>query len=110
MLNNLKQKTKDGTIVKLIFKLSVLALVLSIFSQMYVSSKLAVKSGELAYLSARQDELRKEIALMELEDTALSSLAYLEEQARLLGFVEMQENVLAIKPTPSVSAVISSSN
>jgi cell division protein FtsB len=98
---------KKVNIFKVIFKLSAVALVLSIFLQMYVTNKLAVKGAELVELDNRKVQLEKEIAKFEFEDSSLSSLAYIENKAKETGFVKLTDDILAIK-VPATAAVLPS--
>jgi cell division protein FtsL len=110
MLKKLLIKVNNVKVLKLICLISFLAMAGSFVAQMYYSSKLAVKSGELVVLTEKKQDLQKEIAILELEDSYLSSLSYVEEKARLFGFIEMQDPILAVKPAPTASAVVPVSN
>lgn len=92
-------------IYKLSFKVSIAALLISVFAQMIFTNKLAVKSGELVELEKRKDVLEKEISALEFEDSRVSSLSYLENAASAAGFVKMNDNILAIKD-PTTAAVL----
>lgn len=94
-------------VFKIAFRFSGVLLVVSIFLQMFITNKLAVKGAELAELDARKSQLEKEISKLEFEDSSLSSLAYVETAANALGFVKLTSNILAIK-APSTAVVLPS--
>ncbi len=75
---------------------------LSFFSQLYFSSKFAVKGDEMNKLMHRQAELTKEISKLDLRISEVSSLAVLEDRAHKMGFVPMNGPVSVIK-APSVA-------
>ncbi|OGC57359.1 hypothetical protein A2976_02545 [candidate division WWE3 bacterium RIFCSPLOWO2_01_FULL_41_9] len=99
------KRFNSDDILKLGFKLSVVALVLSILSQMFFANKLAVKSSELTELNDRKVVLEKDLAKLEFDNSVLSSLMNIEQRALQLGFVPMTGTILAIRPAPTVSAV-----
>jgi hypothetical protein len=99
------EKIRTINFGKTFFKLSFIALILSIFAQMYFTNNLAAKGGELSDLHSRKETLTKELAVLEFEDSQLSALSYIEERAEVLGFVELTGTVMAIRVTPPTSAV-----
>lgn len=94
-------------IFKIVFRFSGVLLVVSVLLQMFITNNLAVRGAELVELDNKKSQLEKEISKLEFEDSSLSSLAYVEGKAKLLGFIKLSDNVLAIK-TPSTAAVLPS--
>ncbi len=79
------------------FKVSAAAFLISLFSQMYLTNKLAIRSSELSELSSRKEQLEKEIAALNYENSLVSSLSYIESKALSDGFVEQIDSVLVIR-------------
>ena len=94
-------------IFKIAFRFSGVLLVISVLLQMFITNKLAAKGAELVELDNKKSQLEKEISKLEFEDSSLSSLAYVEGKAKLLGFIKLSDNILAIK-APSTAAVLPS--
>lgn len=75
----------------------------SLLCQVLITNNLALKSNELNELSAKKQDLEKQIAVLEFEDSSLSSLSGIETKAKKLGFVKMIDGIIAIK-NPSTAA------
>lgn len=84
---------------KLIFRISLVVVVLSVLFRVGVSCTVAVKGCELVTLSEYKMSLEQEIARLEFEDMRLSSLVFLEQRASELGFVQMSDSLLVLKPS-----------
>lgn len=76
----------------------------SLFGQIYVTNKLAVKGKEMVRLEARKVQLEKEISELKLQQTAYTSLYHIEQEAKKLGFVENTSYVSTIQPVKAVTA------
>lgn len=98
-------KTKKIDIYKLLFRISFASLLVSLFSQMYITNKLAVRSSELVELNNRKEQLEKELASLEYENSVLSSLSNIETKALSAGFIKQTDSVLAIKD-PSTAVLL----
>ncbi len=103
--NNFKNESAGLNLSKILFKISLVSLILSVFAQVYFTNNVAIRSGELTDLKTKRETLKKEIAALEYEDSLLSSLSYLEQKSSEMGFVKMTENVLAIKSSSTAAAV-----
>ncbi len=71
---------------------------------MYVSNTTALKGKDFRELNERKQQLEKDIAYLQFEDSNLSSLTNVEARARQLGFVEMKEPLTLIT-TPSLASL-----
>ncbi len=91
---------------KILFISTFIIFIVTLGAQVYLTNALALKSKELKELSGKKIDLQKDIAKLKYENSALSSLAYIEEQARTNGFVDMKEPINTTKPA-SVAVVLS---
>lgn len=60
----------------------------SLFSQLFVSNKLAVQGKTMVELDLQKQALQKDISELKLAQSHYASLSYIEGQAKQLGFVE----------------------
>jgi len=65
--------------------------------QMHVSNSTALKGKDFQELFSIKETLQKEIAYLKFEESTLSSLTYVEQQAYEKGFIEMQDSLLSIQ-------------
>jgi len=79
------------------FRSSLALFVLSFLFQLVVSSKFAVKNGDLNDLMSTKTTLKKEISQLEYEDSLLSSLERIETDALALGYVAMSSKAKTIE-------------
>ncbi len=109
MMNNRAQHNlKNSSIFKYCLYGSIALFVLSLCLKMYFSSVYSVKNIELQKISKREEEVQKEISRLSYEDSNLSSLKTIEDRARNLGFIDMQEGVASLNlNTPSQVASLS---
>lgn len=75
---------------------SFVMLVGSLALQVAVTNKYAVKGSEMVSLMDQEQQLQKEISLLRLEVSEVSSMAYIETRAAELGFTEYNSQVAAI--------------
>lgn len=95
MRNNYCQKNKRTTTTirsrcpksKAFFVLCACGFVASLFAQVVVSNQYAVKGAQLEQLLTQQKALEKDVYALELKISQLSSLSYVEMQAKKQGFV-----------------------
>lgn len=71
---------------KLLFLVSLFLFVGSLFAQIFVTNDVAVKGKEIVELDAQRTALEKDISIMQLESSKLSSLKTIQERAYELGF------------------------
>lgn len=76
----------------------------SLIIQMYISNATALKGKHFKHLHDEKAKLEKEMALLQYEDSRLSSLEYVEIRAVELGFQEMTEPLQTITP-PSLASL-----
>jgi len=107
MKNKMKLNIKSQNPYKIILSLSFATLILSLFAQMYLTNKLAVKGSELTDLENQKQELQRSISKLEFDNSVLSSLSNVETRAVALGFVKQSNGILAIKD-PSTAVVLPS--
>jgi hypothetical protein len=72
---------------KVIFIICACGFICSLFAQVVVSNQYAVKGTQLESLLERQTLLEKDVYALELKISQLSSLSYVETQAKKLGFI-----------------------
>lgn len=89
-------KFKKDKVCKACTKVSFLLLTVSLFLQVVITNKYAIKGGEMAELQDNQFFLEKEVSLLKLEISEVSSLALIEESSRSLGFVDYNEPIAVI--------------
>lgn len=96
-------KLRERHSCKYIFRLTLAIFIVSLGFQLFISNKYAVKGMEMLKLKNRKDVLASEILNMQLEASSISSLMYVEEKAKELGFVELEGEINLID-TPHVAA------
>jgi cell division protein FtsB len=79
---------------KALFALCACGFVFSLFAQVVVSNQYAVKGAQLEKLLSQQKSLEKDVYALELKISQLSSLSYVEQQAKKQGFVPVGTAVL----------------
>ena len=70
---------------------------------LYVSNRATIKGKDLQGLYVEKEQLEKDIALLKYEDSNLSSLVYVQQRARDIGFVEMKDPLATISSLPLAS-------
>lgn len=98
------KKVKQGGIYKKICLISLGIFIISLLTQMYISNTTALKGKDFQHLHDRKEHLEKDIALLKYEDSKLSSLEFVEQQAAHLGFVKMVEPLLSIS-SPALASL-----
>ncbi|MFC1756072.1 hypothetical protein ACFLZK_01650 [Patescibacteria group bacterium] len=101
MRKAIKQRKMTRTPERICKRISILTLVIfitSLLTQMYISNATALKSKDFRYLHEQKAQLEREMALLQYEDSRLSSLEYVEVRAVELGFKEMTESLNTITP------------
>lgn len=106
-VNNLNIKKMKRINCKHIFTASVCIFTFSVFTQLYVSNRLAVKGKEMVALDSKKTLLAKEISELRLESASLSSLAYIESVSKQRGFVENTSFILTINPVTTTARATS---
>jgi len=81
---------------KKIFILSLVIFTLGLSFKFILCSRMAVENNNLKELFLRKSALEKEVSRLGFEDSNLSSLAYVENRAKSLGFVEMKERLISV--------------
>ncbi|HSX39900.1 MAG TPA: hypothetical protein VLI92_04910 [Candidatus Saccharimonadales bacterium] len=99
------QTTKNLNWCRILFFSTLVIFVITLAAQIVLTNRLALKSHELTLLVGQKEELQKSITKLEFEDASLSSLSYVDQQARKMGFVDMHDSVIAIGPA-SVAAIL----
>ena len=94
-----KIKIEKESICSFCAKGSFLMLVGSLALQVSVTNKYAVKGPEMVALIKQEQVLQKEVSLIKLEVSEVSSMAYIEARAAELGFDEYDLPVAAITPS-----------
>lgn len=84
--------------LSLITKFCFALLFISFFSNLFIANKMAIKGKEMMDLSDKKTKLEKEISVLSLEISTLSSFNHVESEALKLGFVEMKDPVTPIIP------------
>lgn len=83
---------------KVIFKASLSLFVLSFLLQLSISSSFAAKNGDLQTSLSEKTQLEKELAQLEYEDSLISSLERVENEAAKLGYIAISSKPLVIGP------------
>lgn len=101
----MKKLTNITTNYTLLFLAAATFFVAGLILQLVVSTNLAVKSKDLAYYDKRKHYLTKEVSELELSASKYMSIAYIEERARNLGYVDYNYQVLTIAAAPATAVV-----
>lgn len=93
---------KDNTIkiYKYIFGFSCLCFVVSLSFQVYTANTTALKGKDFVELYETKQEIEREIAYLQYENSTLSSLSFVENKAKQMGFEPMKEALLTIGTPP----------
>jgi len=81
---------------KITFFTSSVIFALALGVKLFLCGFLAVKNGELKDTFIARDYLKKEISDLNYESSRLSRMEFIEERARKIGFVEMEESLLSL--------------
>lgn len=95
-LRPLKTKLNKEKVCKSAFFMAVICFAASIFAQVVISNKFAIKGSEFMVLKDQKEQLKKENSQLKLAISKESSLAQLEERALNLGFTEYSEEIAVI--------------
>ncbi|MFZ5424813.1 MAG: hypothetical protein ACOZAO_03330 [Patescibacteria group bacterium] len=96
------------SLCKFAARLSFLFLIVSLFAQIYVTNKAAVKSVDMGDLASSKVQLEKDIQTLNLKLSEVSSLSYIEAKALANGFVPQEGAVQVLGPIPFAAATPSS--
>jgi biopolymer transport protein ExbB/TolQ len=88
---NLSKKT-----CRITFFSALVLFVASIGFKLVLTGNLAVRNDELEEAFASRSELEKMVSRLKFESSELSCMELIEERAKRLGFIEMQENLLSL--------------
>lgn len=103
----MKTKTfKAKNLIKAPFIISCVLFVLSFSVKIYLCGSLVVKNSDLEQAFLRRSKLEEEISKLSYIDSTLSAISTIEKQAKLAGFVEMTDRVLAIDPSAPVQVAV----
>jgi len=89
-------KTKTNKIFKAIFIFSVFSFVSSVGCKLYFCNSIVIKNEEFEKAFAKRENLEKEIEKLSYESSKLSSIVYIEDTAKEMGFVEMTDGITSI--------------
>ncbi len=79
----------------------------SLLFQIIYTNSVALKGDEFSSLNSKKSALEKELTLLTFEDSRLTSINYISEKAKNLGFIANNSPVLSINAMPnSVVAVV----
>ena len=88
------------------FKLTFCIMILSILAQIVVTNKLSLRGNELVNLETSKQQLQKDISRLEFDESKLSSLSYLDSEAKKLGFVTMTDTVYTVNQVSNSSVAV----
>lgn len=98
----IKQKLiKEKIILAISFGMFLITLVI----QVSVTNNLAIKGKEAQDFLAQKDTLEKQISELKLEKSKYASIAYIEDKAKDLGFVDNPNYVVAIRADTHTAAL-----
>jgi hypothetical protein len=81
-------------------------MILSILAQIVVTNKLSLRGNELVNLETSKQQLQKDISRLEFDESKLSSLSYLDSEAKKLGFVTMTDTVYTVNQVSNSSVAV----
>lgn len=81
---------------KITFFASLVIFVLALGTKLFMCGFLAVKNGELESTFVARGCLKKEISDLRYESSRLSRMRSIEERAKQMGFIEMDEGLLTL--------------
>jgi hypothetical protein len=84
--------------IKSVFKASLFLFVISFLLQLFVSNRFAVKNGDLQSFISQKTQLEKDLAQLEYENSLLSSLERVEQEASKIGYIAMSAELRTIGP------------
>lgn len=90
--------------LKKIYRATVIAFVISLLAQIYVSNIQALKGKDLVLAQTQREHLLKEIARLEYDKSSVFSLSKVEERAKTLGFVAFVGDVSVVKTSSFAAA------
>jgi hypothetical protein len=93
-----KKDRKYRTVLTLCFVI----FFLSLCSKLFLCGLMTVKNGEVQDIIAKRSGLEKEVSRLGYVDSTLSSLAYVEERAAVLGFTDMNARLNSLDPKAPV--------
>ena len=91
-------KPKKNKFCKTFLVLSIFLFAIGALTKMFLSTNIAIKSGELKNLFEQKSQLEKEVSKLSYENASISSITSVEERAKKLGFVEMKDRLLSLDP------------
>ena len=104
MININLKKIDKGYLKKALYA-SIALFCVSFAVQFYLCNRFAVKNDSLKGALEQRKSLEKEIAQLRYENSLLTSLDYVEGEAKEMGFVEMDQNLLTVGPVTVASLV-----
>lgn len=78
----------------------------SLCFQIVYTNSIALKGNEFAELNAKKSELEKELTALDYEDSTLTSITYVSDKAKELGFVANMSAVLSINTISKSSVAV----
>jgi len=87
---------RSEKIFKFTFILSAFILFTSIGCKFYLCNSVTVSNDQLEKALVKRADIEEDMEILDVQRASLSSIAYLEERAKELGFVEMESNVISL--------------
>lgn len=85
---------------------SIVSFALSLSIRMFYAGQIIVKNKTLDELYKKKITLEKEVSFLSFEDSNLSSMSRVEEEAKKLGFIEMSDNFIALDPNAASTVAV----
>ena len=95
-------KARSEKLFKFIFVISIFVFISSVGFKLYLCNSMTVKNGKFEQVFVRRKMMEEELEKLRFENSALSSISYLEEKSKEMGFVEMSERLISIDPNAPI--------
>jgi hypothetical protein len=87
---------------KRIVVFSSLLFVLSLCSKLVLCGVTTIENGKVQAIFFKKSALEKEISRLSYIDSTLSSIAYIEDKAKNMGFTNMESRLNSLDPTAPI--------
>jgi hypothetical protein len=102
-MKDMFKRLKYMNMYKCLFVFTSVLLFASVLCRICLSNALVGDNKKLSDLYMQKESLEKEVSKLSYLDASLSSLDHIEQRSKELGFVSMQESLLALDRNAPVS-------
>ena len=100
---------KTEKIFKVTFILSIFIFFSSIGLKFYLCNSVTVSNDQLEQALVKRADIQEDMEILDVQRASLSSISYLENRDKELGFIEMESNVISLNlDAPTQVALVNS--